>query len=139
MAMALRVETRVGLQVRGADVDPDWVAERLDLTPSASHRRGDPASAEDPSVRRVDGWCYFTSRGDVAPAEPFELHAAWMLERLERQAPMLASWVARGWKVQLEVVTMTNATNGGPTVEAGLLQRIADLGLTTHWRTVCVS
>lgn len=125
------MQTRVGLQVRGLEVEPDDVSSRLELTPNASHRRGDVVGGDV----RTDGWCYFTSQ--MPRDASFDQHAEWMLRRLEPHAAMLSSWSQRGWRIQLEFITITTANNGGPTVRPELLRRIAALGLATCWRTVC--
>lgn len=130
--MQVHAQTRVGFQVRGLQVDPDDVATRLELEPSASHRRGDLVDG----TPRTDGWCYFTSQSEVGRDAPFDDHATWMVDRLEPHVAMLESWIQRGWRVQLEVITITSASNGGPTVAPELLRRIAALGLPTCWRTV---
>lgn len=130
--MQVHAQTRVGFQVRGLQVDPDDVSARLELVPSASHRRGDMVDGQP----RTDGWCYFTSQAEIGRDAPFEDHATWMLQQLEPHVEMLASWIQRGWRVQLDVITVTSASNGGPTVVPELLRRLAALGIPTCWRTV---
>lgn len=134
------VQTRVGFQVRGDDVEPELVATRLALSPSASHRRGDVAdSGNGERTVRTDGWCYFSSQSEVARDAPFEHHIAWVLEHLAPHASLLSAWVARGWRVQLDIITVTSATNGGPTVSPELLRGLASLGVPACFRTVCTN
>ncbi len=130
------VHTRVALHVRGSDVEPELVAERLELSATASHRRGDAVGGDDPNERHKDGWCYFTSHAEIARDAPFDVHAAWLLVRLEPHRSMLLGYADRGWRLLLEVTTWTDAAAGGPLVSAETMRRLADLALPVRWTTI---
>jgi hypothetical protein len=60
-----------------------------------------------------------------------------MLDRLEPRIGTVHEWIEKGWLVVLNITTITNLNNGGPRVSPALLARMAALGLTTQWRTIC--
>ena len=136
--MKERTETRVGISVRGPEVEPSDVARVLGLQAEASHRRGDAfEDARGGVAYRDDGWCTFTSDGVIARDAGFEFHAAWMLDRLEPHIEVLESWTGKGWLVVLTITTVTNLNNGGPRASPTIMRRLGALSLTTQWRTIC--
>jgi len=129
-------QTAIWIGFRGADVDPEEVGRQLNLTPTEwKHRRGDEVDRGGQKFTEPDGFCAFTSHAGVSRDEDFEAHAAWLLDRLEPHAGLIASWQAAGWNVRLTIMTVTNARSDGPLVGPRTLLRLANLGVPSLWKT----
>jgi hypothetical protein len=129
------MKTHVLLSIRGATVDPVKVAEALRLTPKQSHGRGDPFKRAGVTKVHEDGFCGFSTSDVVPPDAGAEAHITWMVDRIEALGGLLASWKASGWRIQLDVLTVSERRAGGATVTGSTMRRLGNLELPMRWYT----
>jgi hypothetical protein len=134
----MKEETQVSLSVRGPDVVPADVASvlKMNFEPEFSDQRGDRFEVDGELVERIEGFCCFASRRSIPTSAAFEEHMCWMLDRLEPHQARLTEWLANGWTIVIKTYTVTDGASGGPTVKPDILRRLANLGVTTVWRTL---
>lgn len=127
----MRVEVHIALRILGDDLEPERVSATLGLQADRTHRKGDAIGKRSRGIRRQGYW-EIDSEPHVPTTEPFERHAAWLLDRIEPVREQLHAWSKDGWLVDLWVGAFTDAGHGGPVVGPEILLRLGNLGLVLN-------
>jgi len=114
--------------IRGKDINPDEITNKLGITPSYKFRRGDRHGENNQSVRKKGLWS-FTSNRKVHSSN-LELHVEWILSQLEAVASPLNS-IIFGDDVHAQITCVFNlfTMEWDDWLRPEILRRIADLNI----------
>jgi hypothetical protein len=123
--LALGKWFRASLGIWGEALRPDEITSQLDLKPTRIHIRGERKSSRVPLLWKDSYWsldCPINSESD--PSD----HLRWLLDVLEPKSAMVREISAR-FRVEIWCGFSSENGQGGFTMDANTLQRIANLGI----------
>jgi hypothetical protein len=112
------------LRVRGERGSVADISAALELTPSDSHDIGEPRSHRDP---RPWGHVHWGLRSDLPDTATLEEHLSHICDRLQLRAAALQALLDSGYELDWFCFVETGNGQGGVSLSAGLLQRLAAL------------
>jgi hypothetical protein len=116
---------RASLRVSGDALQPDEIGSLLDLKPTKVHLKGEPRPGKSKLVWNNSLWLLQSpSSDDCEPAQ----HLEWLLNSLEPKAGIIKD-IADRFRVELFCGFSSENGQGGFTLDAQMLQRIASLGI----------
>ncbi len=116
---------RASLRVSGNALQPDEISSLLNLKPTKAHLRGEPRSSKSKLAWNNSLWMLQSPLSDEC--EPVQ-HLEWLLNSLEPKAGIIKG-IANRFHVEFFCGFSSESGQGGFTLDAQLLQRIASLGI----------
>jgi hypothetical protein len=112
-------------RVAGDALRPDQITATLSLLPTQSGVKGERLSSRHGAVRRTSFWLL---RCPLSDSLPLTEHLEWLLDLFEPKIDLINS-IAEGSKIMLLCGFSSGNGQGGFTLDAKTLQRIARLGV----------
>ncbi len=116
-------EVTVSFRIKGDDLEPTTITEKLRLTPDHTHRKGDLRKGNDNGVCRSGLWLLSSS---IPRSEVLEQHLLDLLQRLEPHAAYLQSLQNQ---FEMDFYCGVFGMNRGFDLTPTTLRRVSDLGL----------
>jgi len=117
--------SRASFRITGDTLDPKEISSCLELEASLSGVKGELVRSGFPAVRRTSVWVL---RCPLDKSAPMEEHLKWLLNLLEPKAGIIKG-IADHFCVDLFCGFSSENGQGGFSLDARLLQRIASLGI----------
>jgi hypothetical protein len=119
---------RASLRISGENLQPDDVGRLLSLKPTRTHLRGQPRGRQGKSAQHIWNYSLWLLESplddDRDPAE----HLKWLLDILVPKVSLIKT-LSENYHVDLFCGFSSGSGQGGVTLDAIMLQRIAHLGL----------
>ena len=112
-------------RIAGDELRPDQITATLSLEPTQSGVKGERFSARHSAVRRTSFWLL---KCPLSNSLPLTEHLEWLLDLFEPKIGLIYS-IAEGSKIMLLCGFSSGNGQGGFTLDAQLLQRIASIGI----------
>ena len=112
-------------RIAGDELRPDQITATLSLEPTQSGVKGERFSARHSAVRRTSFWLL---KCPLSNSLPLTEHLEWLLDLFEPKIGLINS-IAEGSKIMLLCGFSSGNGQGGFTLDAQLLQRIASIGI----------
>jgi hypothetical protein len=117
--------SRASFRIAGDTLDPEKISSCLELEASLSCVKGEQVRSGFRAVRRTSIWIL---RCPLDKLTPMEEHVKWLLNLLEPKAAIIKALADR-FSIDLFCGFLSEIGQGGFTLDARLLQRIASLGI----------
>ena len=120
--------------LRGKELDPRMVTERLGIIPSRSFKRGD---RHGDNKKWPSGFWGLTSDGRILSADLI-LHIEWLINQLEPVEQALLELVnEQKFNAEISCFWILPEDHGGLVLPSQLLERITDLGVNISLDIYC--
>jgi hypothetical protein len=115
------------LYVTTGDRDPDEVSKCLDIEPTTTQRKGEPARPGSKRINPHSGWSV-SSKGCV-DSKDLRKHLDWLFGKIGQRKAQIESLREMGCEMRVWCYWLSKAGHGGPMLSVPQLQRLADLEL----------
>ncbi len=116
---------RASLIISGEQPPPDQISALLGLRPTRTHTRGESRTGRSGAVWDHSVWILRSPLSD--DSEPSE-HIAWILDVVEPRLGVLRE-ISKAARVKLFCGFSSDNGQGGFTLDAAMLRRLAELGV----------